>query len=240
LKDFDFKRIVEVAEGLIEDKGFDKSNLAKKLGLPSRYIADIKAGKSKQPSPAFVLALINKLNFSPLWLETGEGTIFRTEGQQSVQAGREVTKAGEGGYKVPLLRQKVSCGPGVDWQDEANIVDYIDVFSQIPRLTIKRLFALCVEGSSMLGAGIQNGDYVLFDSAEDHRLRDGIYVFALDGEVYCKRLEFDMEKIKIYSVRVVDLEKAELLRTLNIEEDNFSERFRIFGRVLYWVHPNLE
>ncbi|MDR0572775.1 MAG: S24 family peptidase, partial [Tannerella sp.] len=86
------------------------------------------------------------------------------------------------GYKVPLLRQKVSCGPGVDWQDEANIVDYIDVFDRIPRLKIERLFALCVEGSSMLGAGIRNGDYVLFDSAKEQWPHDGIYVFALDGE----------------------------------------------------------
>jgi SOS-response transcriptional repressor LexA len=128
----------------------------------------------------------------------------------------------------------------VDWQDEANIVDYIDVFSQIPRLTIKRLFALCVEGSSMLGAGIRNGDYVLFDSAQDQWPRDGIYVFALDGEVYCKRLEFDMTKIKIYSVRVTDLDKAELMITLDTEDTSTADRLTIFGRVLYWVHPNVE
>jgi hypothetical protein len=81
---------------------------------------------------------------------------------------------------------------------------------------------------------------VLFDSAQDQRLHDGIYVFALDGEVYCKRLEFDMTKIKIYSVRVTDLDKAELMVTLDIGDMSTAERLTIFGRVLYWVHPNLD
>jgi SOS-response transcriptional repressor LexA len=119
-------------------------------------------------------------------------------------------------------------------------VDYIDVFDQIPRLKIERLFALCVEGSSMLGAGIRNGDYVLFNSAKDQWVRDGIYVFALDGEVYCKRLEFDMSKIKIFSVRFADLDKAELMMTLDSEDISTADRLTILGRVLYWIHPNLD
>jgi hypothetical protein len=92
----------------------------------------------------------------------------------------------------------------------------------------------------MIGAGIRNGDYVLFDSAEDQRFRDGIYVFALGGEVYCKRLEFDgiSRKVKIYSVRVADLEKAELLATIDMGDISVAERLMILGHVLYWVHPN--
>lgn len=72
----DFLRIIEEAENHIEGKGADRSSLARKLGFSSRYIADIKAGKSKKPGSDFVLALINKLNFSPLWLETGKGEMF--------------------------------------------------------------------------------------------------------------------------------------------------------------------
>jgi SOS-response transcriptional repressor LexA len=74
----DFIRIIEQAEKFVESQGFDKSNLAKKLGFPSRYIADIKAGKSKNPGSDFVLALINRLNFDPVWLETGKGEMFLT------------------------------------------------------------------------------------------------------------------------------------------------------------------
>jgi phage repressor protein C with HTH and peptisase S24 domain len=92
----------------------------------------------------------------------------------------------------------------------------------------------------MLGAGIRNGDYVLFDSAKDQWPHDGIYVFALDGEVYCKRLEFDMTKIKICSVRLIDLDKAELMVTLDKEDISTADRLTIFGRVLYWIHPNVD
>jgi SOS-response transcriptional repressor LexA len=74
----DFVRIIEEAEQFIETQGFDKSNLAKKLGFHPRYISDIKAGKSKKPGSDFVLALINRLNFNPIWLETGSGEMFLT------------------------------------------------------------------------------------------------------------------------------------------------------------------
>lgn len=219
---------------MIESQGLDKSKLAVKLGFSSRYIADIKAGKSNRPRYDFVLALINRLHFNPLWLETGEGEIILPP--QSVQ---DITKT-ELRLRLPLLRQKVSCGPGINWQDDSNIVEYIEIFNLLPRLKAKRLFALCVEGSSMFGAGIRSGDYVLFDATEDRFLRDDIYVFALDGDVYCKRLEFDgiSKKVKIYSVRVADLEKAELLTTIDMNDMAMAERITIFGRVLYWVHPN--
>ena len=89
----------------------------------------------------------------------------------------------------------------------------------------------------MLGAGIRDGDVVLFSTKEE-RLKDGIYVFGLDGDAYCKRLEFDSiaNRIKIYSVRVADLEKAELIKTLNSTDEGFAERFMLFGRVFSWIH----
>ena len=55
--------------------------------------------------------------------------------------------------------------------------------------------------------------------------------------MFCKRLEFDMNKIRIYSVRHIDLDKAELMRTLDTQDMNTAERLTIFGRVLYWIHP---
>lgn len=74
--------------------------------------------------------------------------------------------------------------------------------------------------------------------ARSRCLTDGIYVFSLDGDAYCKRLEFDRieNRIKIYSVRVADLEKAELLKTLDSTDEGFAERFRLFGRVVSWVY----
>jgi SOS-response transcriptional repressor LexA len=218
------------------DKG-SQAQFAGEFGLEQTTLSKYEKGTLNIPDT--IKLKLGEFGINLHWLLTGEGEMFLAS-VPAFPAGREVAKAGEGGYKVPLLRQKVSCGPGVNWQDEANIVEYIDVFDLIPRLKIKRMFALCVEGSSMLGAGIRNGDYVLFDSAQDQWPHDGIYVFALDGEVYCKRMEFDMTKIKIYSVRFTDLDKAELMITLDTDDISTADRLTILGRVLYWVHPNVE
>jgi SOS-response transcriptional repressor LexA len=135
--------------------------------------------------------------------------------------------------KIPLLKQRVSCGPGVEWETEENIDEYIEVQTFIPRLGIGRVFAVKAQGSSMLGAGIRAGDYIFFDGSEEQRPHDGIYVFALDGEVYCKRIEFDnlSRRVKIFSVRIADLEKAELVASLDTNDSSFADRFCIFGRV---------
>jgi len=210
------------------------AGLEKMLDLGNGYISNI--FKNGTDNPGKLLIALKKIGISTDWFLSGEGEMLLQKQEKALATAQKTSE----NRKIPLLRQKVSCGPGVDWQDENNIVAYIDIFDQIPRLQIKRLFALCVQGTSMLGAGIRNGDYVLFDSAEDQWVRDGIYVFALDKEVLCKRLEFDREKIKIYSVRVADLEKAELIETLNRKDASTVERLTIFGRVLYWIHPNLE
>jgi transcriptional regulator with XRE-family HTH domain len=181
-----------------------QTDFASKIGIPRTSLINYEKGTSN-PSANF-LAQIKKFGVSIDWFVSGQGEMLTNLPEKPQQ---ELANPSEG-HKVPLLRQKVSCGPGVDWESEDNAEKYIDVFDLLPSLNAKRLFALCVQGSSMLGAGIRDGDYVLFDSAKDQWPHDGIYVFALDGEVYCKRLEFDMTKIKIYSVRFIDLDKAEL------------------------------
>jgi SOS-response transcriptional repressor LexA len=136
--------------------------LQEKLGLTT-------AGLEKKPGK-LLMAFMNH-NISTDWFLTGGGEMFLAS--VPAPAGRELAKPSEG-HTLPLLRQKVSCGPGVDWESEDNAEKYIDVFDLLPRLNAKRLFALCVQGSSMLGAGIRDGDYVLFDSALDQWLRPGV------------------------------------------------------------------
>ena len=219
------KRLTEVRINL----GLTKKEFADSLAIASTVIVDIENGK-REPSKNLLLMVAAQYSISLNWLYLGIEPKNLPGKIPSLPATVETAK-------IPLLSQKVSCGPGQDWESENNIIDYIDVFN-ISRLKIKRLFALKVEGSSMIGAGIQSGDYVLFDGTTDQRVRDGIYVFALDGDVYCKRLEFDMRKIKIFSVRHLDLEKAELMETLDMRNMSSADRLTIFGRVLYWIHPN--
>jgi phage repressor protein C with HTH and peptisase S24 domain len=205
---------------------------AENLGLKRSTIIGYEEGTSP-PSAVFLSKISEIYNVNINWLLNGIGEMFLSGKNNDLAHLKD-------GYKIPLLHQKVSCGAGVNWIDEQNIKGYIDVFSIVPRHTLERLFALSVEGNSMVGAGIKNGDYVLFCPEDDQYLDDNIYVFSLDGDVYCKQLEFDRisKTIKIYSIRVADLEKAELLTTLNIEDADFADRFRIFGRVFSWIHPN--
>ena len=185
--------------------------------------------KGTEPKSDVLRAIIEKYKINAHWLLTGEGEMFTKTESEKTPCVKDVM--------VPVLSQKASCGPGVEWNSEQNITEYISLATLSPALSGK-VYGFRVVGTSMLGAGIKDGDNVIFDASPDQNLTDGIYVFSLDGDAYCKRLEFDRlaNRIKIYSVRVADLEKAELLRTLDSTDEGFAERFQLFGKVFSWVH----
>ena len=221
---------------ILETLSINQSALASKMGVSRGIVSEFASG-AREPSKEFLFGL-SKMGISLDWFLTGEGEIFLQKQDKALEKIPET----ENSYKIPLLSQRVSCGSGADWENEQNIESYIDVFSLIPSLKLGRLLALSVQGNSMVGAGIKNGDYVLFSTEEPRNLKDDIYVFSLDGEVFCKLLEFDKisKRVKIYSVRVADLEKAELLKTLDTESEGFYERFHIYGRVFSWIRPNFD
>ena len=221
-------RIKELREKL----GLNQAELANKLGIQKSLISEYENDK-KEPSKNVIISLMKIFGVSANWLFTGEGSMFVEGSKAEVPAQKGVT--------IPLLSQKVSCGPGQSWESEQNITEYISLSSLSPALS-GRVYGFRVSGTSMLGAGIKDGDIVIFDASPNQELTDGICVFSLDGDAYCKRLEFDRlaNLIKIYSVRVADLEKAELLKTLNSTDEGFAERFNLFGKVFSWLHLNRE
>lgn len=204
-----------------------QQEFASHLDISLSSVANIENG-SREISKAMMKSLIEKYNVSAEWLLTGEGAMFISE--ETMPAVRNEA--------IPILSQKVSCGSGVNWESEQNIVEYLDIKNLVPALKNRQLYGFRVSGTSMIGAGIKNNDIVVFSSAQNFVYNDGIYVFSLDGDVYCKRLEFDpiASRIKIYSVRVADLEKAELLTTLTSTDTTFTERFQLFGKVEFWIH----
>jgi SOS-response transcriptional repressor LexA len=231
----DFMSNLDVAIGerlriVREQLGLKQVNFASQLGvIPQTYS---KYEKGERGLSDDVKVSLYKMGISSNWLLTGKGSMFLADEEtlpQTVQA------------KIPLLSQKVSCGHGVSWENEQNVTEYLDLNDLSPALRGRKLYGFRVKGTSMLGAGIKDGDIVIFAADQVQSLDDGIYVFSLDGDVYCKRLEFDpiASRIKIYSVRVADLEKAELLATLASTDDGFAERFNLFGRVQFWLHQNL-
>lgn len=182
------------------------------------------------PDSDTINAIVKEFNVNIKWLVAGEGAMFISE----------ETLPAASGSSIPLLSQKVSCGSGVNWESEQNIVEYLDIQNLVPALKNRQLYGFRVSGTSMIGAGIKNNDIVIFSSEQNYVYNDGVYVFSLDGDVYCKRLEFDpiANRIKIYSVRVADIEKAELLTTLTSTDTTFTERFQLFGKVELWIHKD--
>lgn len=226
---------MEVAEQLRyirREKGLTQQQFASELEVSTATIASVENGSRDMPKN-LMKSLVKKFGIDANWLLTGEGEMFSTSSTGGVPA-----VPGKADSRIPVLSQKVSCGPGRSWEDEQNIVEYIDIASLSPKLTSKNVYGFRASGTSMIGAGIRDGDIVLFSSDRDQCIEDGIYVFGLDGDAYCKRLEFDRiaNRIKIYSVRVADLEKAELLKILDSSDEGFAERFQLFGKVFSWIH----
>ncbi|MBD5438494.1 MAG: hypothetical protein HDR37_08030 [Treponema sp.] len=216
----DWKRIIDKIE---EDTG---KSVYKEIGCRSQFISDLRSGKSKNPGADFVFKLVKKFNLNIDYLITGEGEMF-----SAVQSPGDTVR-------VPLLSQRISCGPGQRWNSENNIIEYISIDTLAPRFEGRKIYGMRAKGTSMIGVGIEDGDVVLFSTNSDLPQTDGNYVFGLDGDVFCKRLEFDelSRKIKVYSVRKKGLEYAELVQTLCIDDSDFSERFVIFGKVFAWIH----
>lgn len=209
-----------------------KKDFAEKLGFAYANLARYLSGQLKTTIDSENYRNFAEQGINIDWLLTGEGEMFKT--------GTSIVAEKKSGIeeRIPILSQKVSCGPGQVWEHEDNIVEYLDVRALSPVLHSRNVYGFRAIGTSMLGAGIRDGDIVLFNADKDSPVTDGIYVFGLDGDTYCKRLEFDRlaNRIKIFSVRVADLEKAELLKTLDSTDDGFNERFRLFGKVFSWIH----
>jgi hypothetical protein len=78
-KILDWSRVIDEAERFVVGRGGIKADLPKILGIRSQFISDLKSGKSKNPGSDFALSLINKMDFNPRWVQTGEGPVFLAE-----------------------------------------------------------------------------------------------------------------------------------------------------------------
>lgn len=225
------ERLQELYDSLIK-KGViaNKKDFSDALGIDYGSLSKYLTNKVNLSLNDLNYSHYKKLGVNIEWLLTGEGEMFQGEGKA------ETGVAEEAAAKIPLLRQLVSCGPGQDWESGDNIQSYIEPLRSIPALMGKNVYAFQARGISMIGLGIQDGDILFFDGSRDQGARDGIYVFGLGGEAFCKLLRFEPleNKVMIYSVQKQDLREAELIRTVDAGTDDF----RIFGRVLAWLHEN--
>lgn len=217
------ERLFQIREKL----GLNQTFFAKKLNLLTQTYSRYEKGERDLPDSVKIILRESGVNID--WLLTGEGEMFRGETKEVSQ-----TYA-----KIPLLRQRVSCGPGKNWEESDAVETYIEPLCLIPSFRNKNIYAFRAEGLSMVGAGIHDGDIVLFD-AGSNAPEDDIYVFAWEGNVFCKLLKFNEFEhiINVYSLHSKEIDKAELLKKLDMDNPEVIDNFRLFGRVLGWIHEN--
>ena len=218
------KRIEEIknASGFRSNKQLEES-----LNLSNGYINDIFSGKNNNPS-RLLNALYEKLRISPNWVFSGQGSMFLDQNDELPASG----------YRIPVLKQKASAGPGQDWQSEDNIERYLDSVLDLSKSFRKiKPYAFEVRGGSMAGIGIHDGDIVIFDP-NPATLPDDIYVYALDGGVFVKYIVFDEadKTITTYSCMPDGVHKQ--VAVIHPDDPADAERFHLFGRVIAWLHEN--
>jgi phage repressor protein C with HTH and peptisase S24 domain len=134
---------------------------------------------------------------------------------------------GDGGLSIPILASKVSAGPGQEWLPEDFRTDErLPILERFIRpYSIDKIFAAEVKGDSMTGIQLFDGDFVF--AVKGYIDGDGVYVIAIAGETYVKRVEQDPvdKKLRIisentrYQPRVVDVDQVVVL-----------------GKVIGWLH----
>ena len=215
------RQVIQYSE--LSDTAFAKS-----LNVPQATFSNMFQRES-EPKPSWLESIIEKYHVNAHWLLTGEGEMFAPKNEVAARPA-----------KIPLLRQSVSCGRGQEWQDADAVEEYIEPMDALPALRGRQVYAFRARGTSMVGAGINDGDIILFDGERGQAVSDDLYVFALGGAVFCKLVQFDelTGKVRIYSMHTENIRDAELLRELDPASESDADTFRLFGRVLAWMHEN--
>lgn len=226
-----------------ESFGLSQAKFAIKFNLPqSTYAQYEKGGRS---IPDSLKQELSQFGINMNWLINGIGNMYINDSQndQSIRPEQkhiiEPTEAwidpkgqittisvSKDSFSVPILKNKVSAGPGEEWDLEDFSEERLPILKRfVRRFPKEKLFSAEVRGDSMTGVQLFDGDLVVFV----HNLieGDGIYVISVDGELLVKRLEFDHFDKKLiiksenprYEVKVVDPERAQIL-----------------GKVVGWLH----
>lgn len=224
--------------------GESQSVFAKKFGLSQAVYSQYETGKRSVPDELKQQLAAMGINLH--WLITGEGSMHLTETDvaphmvgilaepehefHNYKKGLAIISKDEDTIPIPLIRQKLSAGPGQLWGDDCFTDDVIAIPTRmVKRFQGYKLGAAEVRGDSM-DPSLQNGDTVFF--AEKMISGNGIYALSIDEEVYVKRLEFDPFE---GTIRVISDNSKYDPKLLPADTDRIRILGKIIGRLLvYW------
>ena len=215
-----------------------KRAFANRIGVKQQTYSNYESGRADIPDD--LKRKLAEMGINIHWLVTGEGpmTLDGEAAPASVPAvtpgtfvsakGKLVaTEIPDGGLSVPIIKQKISAGPGQIWTD-ADILEglRLPILNRFVRPGQKgRVFGAEVRGDSMTGVQLFDGDFVFFVHGEVEG--DGIYVLAVDDDVFVKRVHFN------------PFDKTVTIKSENIKYDPMTvsaDRVHLLGKVVGWFH----
>jgi len=232
-----------------ESIGLSQKLFGDQLGIPQTTYANYESNKAKVPDE-IKQSLASGFNINLHWLITGDGPMHYKESKEVVadvveeseagyspvplrtgrlisQSGRiEAIEVGRGELLLPILNQRLSAGPGQEWLVSDFSDERLPILSRFIKPYKKEdVFAAPVSGDSMTGVQLFDGDIVFFVRGETQG--DGIYVIAVDGEVYVKRVEVDP-----FDRKLIIKSENDRYQPRIVEPD----RVVMMGKVIGWLH----
>ena len=216
--------------------GLSQTSFAEQFGLAQTTYGPYETGKRSVPDE-LKQQLSQRFNVNLHWLITGHGEMYvggnaeesACSGNSNDGAVARQPLALRDSVEVPMLDLKLSAGMGDEWGLGSPTGESIYVPKRVARRYPSNsvFVGALVDGDSMEPT-LHDGEPVVF--VKGFVKGDGIYVLAVNGELFVKRLEFNR-----------------ILNRLRIISDNPKyhptelgmdalEGVRILGKVVIWVH----
>ena len=204
------KKVSSVSKRLAEALsyfGISQAELVKRTGLNKGAISSY-INARYEPKQNAIYAISKALNINESWLMGYDMPMMSRRNDISSEQNQHLTSV-----TIPLY-EAICCGDGGFVDD--NIIDFISLPSDILEPS-KEYFAQYAKGDSMTGAGIEDGDLLVFEKSG--RIDSGkIGCFCVDdNEAMCKRFRVTSDH-EIYLMPAND--KYDPIH-INIEDQHF-------------------
>ncbi|MEE6042393.1 XRE family transcriptional regulator [Avibacterium paragallinarum] len=190
-----------------KEAGLTQTQLAELIGVSQNAIQKIEAGGDTKHT----FALASALGINPIWLQTGNGIMIGSDSKISAsQITNNVTytevhsdeklplaqyiKDKDHRYRIDYLDVRAAAGmTGFINSDYPEIINQIYLSEDGLRELVgrKNTNGICLINvpTDSMEPTIKKGDVVLIDMNINHYNGEGIYAFAIDGELFIKRLQ---------------------------------------------------
>lgn len=210
----------------------DQGEFAATVGVSPGTLGRYERGE-RLPDAEFLAAIALKRDVSADWLLTGAppkefSARWKVHGQILAEHLRAKYYGTESFYLMPLYDIRAAAGYGALVEDQPP-TDY-RAFSrawlaqEIRVQPFDRLALVTIAGNSM-EPDLHDGEVVMIDKGDSEVLREGAYVFFLDGHVFVKKLALRGDRLLIISSN-----GDHATQELKLLQEHVT--FRIIGRVI--------